>query len=72
MTNGDEMIRQIGRLKAEPVGALKAVVRLQTLLDEEALAQVGRARRAGVSWKDIASALGVTRQAVHKKFAWMV
>jgi len=30
--------------------------------------QVGRARRLGWSWQQIADALGVSRQAVHKKY----
>jgi len=34
--------------------------RLETL-------QVARARQLGLSWQEIADALGVTRQAVHKK-----
>ena len=33
------------------------------------LAQVEAALRAGMSWQDIAEALGVSRQAVHKKYA---
>jgi biotin operon repressor len=32
-------------------------------------AQVRQARRLGWSWQDIAEVLGVSRQAVHKKYA---
>jgi hypothetical protein len=59
-------------LDAEPALALKVVVRLQALVDEELLVQVGRARKAGMPWAVIGDALGVTAQAVHKRFAWMV
>jgi hypothetical protein len=31
--------------------------------------QVGNARRQGWSWQEIADALEVTKQAVHKKYA---
>jgi hypothetical protein len=68
----DELIELTGGLDAEPVSALKLVARLQALVDEELLAQVGRARKAGVPWAEIGEALGVTAQAVHKRFAWMV
>jgi hypothetical protein len=52
--------------------ALEAVCRLRVLVDEELLVQVGRARRDGMSWGGIGEALGVSPQAVHKRFAWLV
>lgn len=48
---------------------LAAVVALRRLADLLEAAQVDRALREGWSWTDIAEALGVTRQAVHKKHA---
>jgi len=53
----------------DPAEALRAVAeqRRQLQRDEEAL--VHRARVAGLSWTDIAAALGVSKQAVHKKYA---
>jgi DNA-directed RNA polymerase specialized sigma24 family protein len=48
---------------------LAAVVALRRLADVLEAAQVERALREGWSWSDIAEALGVTRQAVHKKHA---
>jgi hypothetical protein len=52
-----------------PADGLAAVVALRALADELENAEVERAVRAGWSWPQIAQALGVTRQAVHKKHA---
>ena len=46
---------------------LASVVRLRELADRIEDAQVEQALRDGWSWSEIAQALGVTRQAVHKK-----
>jgi hypothetical protein len=46
---------------------LAAVVALRELADQLEDAAVERALRAEWSWTDVATALGVTRQAVHKK-----
>lgn len=48
---------------------LRAIVSLRALADALELKQVEAALRAGMSWLEIADALGVTRQAVHKKYA---
>ncbi len=72
MSRCDELIELTRELDAEPVSALRAVARLQALVDEELLVQVSRARKAGVAWAAIGGALGVTAQAVHRRFAWMV
>ena len=42
---------------------------LRALTDSLELAQVEAALRAGMGWSEIASCLGVSRQAVHKKYA---
>jgi hypothetical protein len=68
----DELVELTGELDAEPVLALKVVARLQALVNEELLVQVGRARKMGMPWAEIGEALGVTAQAAHKRFAWMV
>jgi hypothetical protein len=52
-----------------PAGGLAAVVALRRLADLLEAAQVERALREGWSWNEVAEALGVTRQAVHKKYA---
>lgn len=51
----------------DPATGLRAVRSLRELADRLEILQVGRARRLGWSWQAIADALGVTRQAVHKK-----
>jgi hypothetical protein len=48
---------------------LRAVRALRRLLETLEALQVQNARRQGWSWQDIAGSLGVTRQAVHKKYA---
>lgn len=54
---------------AEPGDALAAVVALRRLADRVEDAEVERALREGWTWAQVADALGVTRQAVHKKHA---
>jgi hypothetical protein len=51
----------------DPADALAAVAALRRLADQLEDAAVEQAMRAGWSWPDVAEALGVTRQAVHKK-----
>lgn len=53
----------------DPRAGLRAIVSLRALADTLELRQVEAALRAGMSWTEIADALGVTRQAVHKKYA---
>jgi predicted transcriptional regulator len=52
-----------------PSDGLAAVVALRRLADRLEASEVERAIREGWSWSRIAEALGVTRQAVHKKYA---
>ena len=52
---------------ADPGTGLRAVRALGRLLEHLEEAQVRRARDLGWSWQEIAEALGVSRQAVHKK-----
>jgi DNA-directed RNA polymerase specialized sigma24 family protein len=51
----------------DPGDGLAAVVALRRLADRLEDAAVEQAIGAGWSWSEIAEALGVTRQAVHKK-----
>ncbi|MEV6431974.1 hypothetical protein [Nocardia sp. NPDC051463] len=52
-----------------PADALASVAALRRLADQVEDAAVERAMREGWSWPQVAEALGVTRQAVHKKHA---
>lgn len=52
-----------------PADGLAAVVALRRLADRLEVAEVERAIREEWSWSRIAEALGVSRQAVHKKYA---
>lgn len=51
----------------DPAVGLRAVSALRRLLEQLEALQVASARAAGWSWQDIASALGVTKQAAHQK-----
>jgi len=53
----------------DPADDLAAVVALRRLADQLEDAEVARALRDGWTWSLVAEALGVTRQAVHKKHA---
>jgi hypothetical protein len=51
----------------DPAVGLRAVVALRRLADQVEATHVAAARRGGWSWEQIGDALGVSRQAVHKK-----
>lgn len=53
----------------EPLDALAELATTRQRLEAETAVQVRRARVQGHSWELIAAALGVSRQAVHKKYA---
>lgn len=53
----------------DPRTGLRAVASLRLLTESLELRQVEAALRTGMSWAEVAEALGVTRQAVHKKYA---
>jgi hypothetical protein len=52
----------------DPAVGLRAVVALRRLADRLEAAQVRSARKSGWTWQQIGDALGITRQAVHKKY----
>ncbi|MGM7678993.1 ECF-type sigma factor [Microbacterium sp. A94] len=54
---------------SDPRAGLRAVSSLRVLADVLELKQVEAALRSGLSWQEVADALGVSRQAVHKKYA---
>lgn len=51
----------------DPETGLRAVAALRRLLEQLEAIQVENARSRGWSWQEIAAALGVSKQAVHKK-----
>ncbi|MFN8155952.1 MAG: helix-turn-helix domain-containing protein [Candidatus Nanopelagicales bacterium] len=53
----------------DPAVGLRAAAALRRLAEQLEATQVARARRAGWSWQDVATALGVSRQAVHKRYS---
>jgi hypothetical protein len=57
------------QLPPDPADGLAAVVALRRLADDLEAAEVERALEKGWTWSQVAEALGVTRQAVHKKHA---
>ena len=56
-------------LPEDPADALAAVGALRRLADRVEDSAVERAVLHGWTWSEVAEALGVTRQAVHKKHA---
>jgi ribosome-binding protein aMBF1 (putative translation factor) len=53
----------------DPATGLRAVAALRRLVESLEELQVQNARDQGWSWSDIASHMGVSKQAVHKKYA---
>ena len=53
----------------DPVVGLRAVAALRRLLESLEALQVQNARDQAWSWQEIATALGVSKQVVHKKHA---
>jgi DNA invertase Pin-like site-specific DNA recombinase len=52
----------------DPLAELREIRALRTELDRREAGLVRRARTLGFGWQMIATALGVSRQAVHKRF----
>lgn len=53
----------------DPEAGLRAVAALRSLLERTERIHVAKARERAYSWQEIADALGVSKQAVHKKYA---
>jgi hypothetical protein len=66
VTQATDLAREAG--SRDPETGLRAVVALRRLLEQLEWVQVENARAHGWSWQSIAGALGVSRQAVHKKY----
>ena len=70
MTEATDLAAAAG--STDPKVGLRAVVALRRLLEGLERLQVSNARRHGWSWQEIADALEVTRQGVHKKHAHLM
>ena len=55
----------------DPRAALEATASARRALERVEAVQVRRARMQGRTWAEIAAALGVSKQAVHKKYRGM-
>ncbi|MFE9608905.1 HTH domain-containing protein [Streptomyces sp. NPDC006012] len=66
MTEATNLAERAG--DRDPRVGLRAVVALRRLLEQLESVQVRNARNQGWSWQEIATELGVSRQAVHKKY----
>ena len=66
MTAVGELARSAGDT-TKPDEGLAAVAALRRLLEDLEVLHVDNARAAGWSWRQIAEALGVTKQTVHRK-----
>lgn len=62
-------VAQVAADTRDPRAGLRAIASLRALTERLELAQVEAGLRAGMGWQEVAEALGVSRQAVHKKYA---
>jgi hypothetical protein len=67
MTESGDLVA--GGTSKDPAVGLRAVAALRRLVEQLEDLQVQNARDQGWSWADVAGALGVSKQAVHKKHA---
>ncbi|HEX2698732.1 MAG TPA: helix-turn-helix domain-containing protein [Acidimicrobiales bacterium] len=65
MATAAELVRDAGG--THPGRGLQAVAALRRLLDHVERLHVDRARALGWTWQEVAGALGVTKQTVHRK-----
>ncbi len=62
----------VGELDSnDPRTGLRAVAALRRLIDRIEELHVRQARAQGLTWLEIGQELGVTKQAMHKRYAWI-
>jgi DNA-directed RNA polymerase specialized sigma24 family protein len=66
---GNELALAEAASGQDPAEGLRAARALRELAERLEALQVSNARSAGWSWQEIAVFLGVSKQAVHKKYA---
>ncbi len=66
MTEGTELATEAS--SADPAVGLRAVRALRELAERLEAGHVAKARAQGWSWQEIAACIGVSKQAVHKKY----
>lgn len=64
----DQLLSTVQAEGADPAEGLQAVVVLRRATERLEETHVGAARAQGWTWQQIGDALGVSRQAVHKKY----
>jgi len=65
---GSERILALGADDEHPFSRLIAIAEQRHELERDEAAAVRQARSIGLTWQMIATALGVSKQAVHKKY----
>ena len=64
-----KQLAEVASDTTRPREGLRAVASLRLLVESLEFQQVEAALRAGFGWGQVAESLGVSRQAVHKKYA---
>ncbi len=62
------MKTSVGTHGDDPIGELAAVREAKRALSRREEVAVRRARHVGLSWAEIGTLLGVTRQTIHRKY----
>lgn len=70
MTDMDDTLAALAERAedSDPLAALRALAELRRQSDRLEAVAVRRARVQGLLWSEIAGALGISKQAVHKKY----